>query len=511
MRPDASPAQALMQHASRRGRVSPSHSQKPGIAASLPRHAVAAVAMEERVSTPQQQTAVTENVVIVGSGPAGYTAAIYAARAHLKPVVFEGFQNGKGGQLMGTTEVENFPGFPEGVTGPELMERMRKQSERWGAELYTEDVEFIDLSRRPFTVRSAEREVRAHSLIIATGATARKLGIPSEQTFWSKGISACAICDGASPLFKNKPVAVVGGGDSAAEEAVYLTKYASHVHLLVRGSKLRASKAMADRCLANPLITVHFNTGVEDAEGNGVLAGLQLVDTQTGEKRRLDVAGLFYGIGHTPNTQLLGNQIELDSKGYVKVQHGVATSVEGVFAAGDLHDPEWRQAITAAGSGCMAALSVERYLTQHGLAQEFKPSAEQEEEEEGHGKAAAPAARSMSEDPEALFDVLRDKHRGQFALRKLYHESERLIAVLYTSPSCGPCRSLKPILNAVVDEFPGRLHYVEVDIEADPEIAEAAGINGTPTLQLFKNKDMLQVVPGVKQKREYRELLKTNL
>ncbi|KAL6751485.1 hypothetical protein V8C86DRAFT_3015235 [Haematococcus lacustris] len=509
MRPDASPAQALMQHASRRGRVSPSHSQKPGIAASLPRHAVAAVAVEERVSTPQQQTAVTENVVIVGSGPAGYTAAIYAARAHLKPVVFEGFQNGKGGQLMGTTEVENFPGFPEGVTGPELMERMRKQSERWGAELYTEDVEFIDLSRRPFTVRSAEREVRAHSLIIATGATARKLGIPSEQTFWSKGISACAICD--APCLRTSPWPWWGGGDSAAEEAVYLTKYASHVHLLVRGSKLRASKAMADRCLANPLITVHFNTGVEDAEGNGVLAGLQLVDTQTGEKRRLDVAGLFYGIGHTPNTQLLGNQIELDSKGYVKVQHGVATSVEGVFAAGDLHDPEWRQAITAAGSGCMAALSVERYLTQHGLAQEFKPSAEQEEEEEGHGKAAAPAARSMSEDPEALFDVLRDKHRGQFALRKLYHESERLIAVLYTSPSCGPCRSLKPILNAVVDEFPGRLHYVEVDIEADPEIAEAAGINGTPTLQLFKNKDMLQVVPGVKQKREYRELLKTNL
>lgn len=446
---------------------------------------------------------------MVGSGPAGYTAAIYAARANLKPVVFEGLQNGRGGQLMGTTEVENFPGFPEGITGPELMERMRKQASRWGAELYTEDVEYIDLETRPFTVRTTEREIRTHSLIIATGATARRLGIPSEQTFWSKGISACAICDGASPLFKKKPVAVVGGGDSAIEEAVYLTKYASHVHLLVRGDRLRASKAMADRALANPNITVHYNTAVADAEGNGVLSGLQLVNTTTGQGSRLDVAGMFYGIGHQPNSNLISKHVELDDKGYVKVRHGVATSVDGVFAAGDLHDPEWRQAITAAGSGCMAALSVERYLTTNNLATEFK---QQEEAQEATASSSASSPdRGRSEDPEALFDLAADKHRGQYALRRLYHESDRLIVVLYTSPSCGPCRTLKPIFNAVVDEYKGKVHYVEVDIEADPEIAEAAGINGTPTIQMFKNKDMLKLVPGVKQKREYRELLSSNV
>jgi thioredoxin reductase len=221
-------------------------------------------------------------VVVIGSGPAGYTAAIYAARANLKPVVFEGFSNGRGGQLMGTTEVENFPGFPEGVTGPELMDRMRRQAERWGAELHTEDVEAVDVTTRPFTIRTTEREVRAHSIIMATGATARRLGIPSEGQLWGKGISACAICDGASPLFKGGEVAVVGGGDSAAEEAVYLTKYSARVHLLVRGGSMRASKAMLDRVVANRAITVHYNTAVEDAFGNGVLQGLHLHNTQTG-------------------------------------------------------------------------------------------------------------------------------------------------------------------------------------------------------------------------------------
>lgn len=202
-----------------------------------------------------------------------YTAAIYAARANLAPVVFTGFQNGQGGQLMGTTEVENFPGFPEGITGPELMDRMRRQAERWGAILHTEDVDSIDLDVRPFVVRTSEKEIKAHTLIMATGATAKKLGIPSESAFWSKGISACAICDGASPLFKKQVVGVVGGGDSACEEAVYLTKYASHVHLFVRGEKLRASKAMQDRTLANKNITVHFNTSIDNVYGEAVMKG----------------------------------------------------------------------------------------------------------------------------------------------------------------------------------------------------------------------------------------------
>ncbi|KXZ55415.1 hypothetical protein GPECTOR_3g66 [Gonium pectorale] len=463
-----------------------------------------------------EQTSDVENVVIIGSGPAGYTAAIYAARANLKPVVFEGFRNGRGGQLMTTTEVENFPGFPEGITGPDLMERMRKQAERWGSELHTEDVEEVDLSVRPFRVRSTERELRAHSVIIATGASAKRLGLPSEGTFWSKGISACAICDGASPLFKGREVAVVGGGDSATEEAVYITKYAKHVHLLVRGDRLRASKAMADRCTSNPRITVHYNTRVEDAYGGEVLHGLRLVDMTTGEKRDLPVAGLFYGIGHTPNSKLVAGQVELDEAGYVKVSHGASTSLPGVFAAGDLHDTEWRQAITAAGSGCMAALAAERYLTANGLAREFKTAEGAAEASNGHGSGNGEASHSdagngkaatSSVDTPDTFDINADKHKGQYALRKLYHESNRLICVLYTAPTCGPCRTLKPIFNSVVDEYKGRVHYVEIDIEQDTEIAEAAGVMGTPTVQMFKDKARVEQLSGVKMKKDYRQII----
>ncbi|GFR48189.1 hypothetical protein Agub_g10042, partial [Astrephomene gubernaculifera] len=488
-------------------RLPPVHAAKPTIAA-------ATVSVEASSSQVMQED--VENVVIIGSGPAGYTAAIYAARANLKPVVFEGFRNGRGGQLMTTTEVENFPGFPEGITGPDLMDRMRKQAERWGSELHTEDVESVDLSVRPFRIRSSDRDLRAHSIIIATGASARRLGLPSELTFWSRGISACAICDGASPLFKGGEVAVVGGGDSATEEAIYLTKYAKHVHLLVRGERLRASKAMQDRTLANPRITVHFNTGVEDAFGGEVLQGLRLMDTKTGEKRNLAVQGLFYGIGHTPNSSLVAGQVELDEAGYVKVSHGAATSVPGVFAAGDLHDTEWRQAITAAGSGCMAALAAERYLTANGLVREFKHAEEAEGAAAGEGNgngssashdSSSGSAASAGVDTPDTFDINADKHKGQYALRKLYHESDRLICVLYTAPTCGPCRTLKPIFNSVLDEFQGRVHYVEIDIEQDPEIAEAAGVMGTPTVHMFKDKARLEVLSGVKMKKDYRGLI----
>jgi len=533
---------------------------------------------------------------VVGSGPAGYTAAIYAARANLRPVVFEGLANGRGGQLMGTTEVENFPGFPEGVTGPDLMDRMRAQAERWGAALLTEDVASVDLTSRPFVLTSAEgRVVRAQSIIVATGATARRLGLPSERQFWSKGISACAICDGASPLFRGKEVAVVGGGDSAAEEAVYLTKYASRVHLLVRGASMRASKAMADRVLAmaglgggaaagqeaaaaggagatkaaaaaavgggggsaatavatkpappaasapssSSRIQVHFNTSIDDAYGNGTLQGLVTRDATSGETRKLEVKGLFYGIGHSPNNVLVAGQgVELDEAGYVKmVGPGGETSVEGVYVAGDLHDSEWRQAVTAAGSGCSAALAAERWLTSQGLVREF-PSVDRHHgvgvggAEGGHDAAAdagdggAPAAALGSaqqqqrgqqqqrpttptggpsgDDTAETFDLSRDRHRGQYALRRLYHDSDRVIAVLYTSPTCGPCRSLKPIFSSVVDGFSGKIHFVEIDIAADPEIAEAAGVNGTPTVQVFKDRARVANLTGVKMKRDYR-------
>lgn len=529
----ASPLEVLRAGASRQ-----SSALGGNVARGAPRAAVVA-SVYATEAQPQQATGV-ENVVIIGSGPAGYTAAIYSARANLKPVVLEGLRNGRGGQLMGTTEVENFPGFPEGVTGPDLMDRMRKQAERWGAELYTEDVESVDLSTRPFIIRSAERKLRAHSIVIATGATAKRLGLPSEQAFWGKGISACAICDGASPLFKNQQVAVAGGGDSATEEAVYLTKYASHVHLLVRGERLRASKAMQDRVLSNKNVTVHFNTGIEDAFGGETLSGLTLADRATGAKRRLDVKGLFYGIGHTPNSGLVAGQVELDEAGYVKVSHGVSTSVPGVFSAGDLHDTEWRQAITAAGSGCMAALSVERYLTANGLAHEFKQSDDAYAHHQGGEGAGSSSSNgngnghsatgsngsngsrssssssgsgtvSMEVDTADSFDISQDKHKGQFALRKLYHDSDRLIAVLYTSPTCGPCRTLKPIFNGVVDEYKGQVHYVEIDIEADPEIAEAAGVMGTPTVQFFRDKQQLATLPGVKMKKDYRQIISQNV
>ncbi|KAI5072757.1 hypothetical protein GOP47_0012863 [Adiantum capillus-veneris] len=465
----------------------------------------AAVATKE---APPSTSAVpkggVENLVIIGSGPAGYTAAIYAARANLKPVVFEGYQAGgvPGGQLMTTTEVENFPGFPDGIAGPDLMDRMRKQAERWGAELRTEDVEFVDVTNRPFTVKSSDYEVKCHTVIIATGATAKRLDLPREHEFWCRGISACAICDGASPLFKGQELAVVGGGDTAAEEAIYLTKYACHVHLLVRRDQMRASRAMQDRVLDNANVTVHFNTQVVDIASNdkGQMTGVIVRDTKSSKERTMSVKGLFYGIGHQPNSQLLKGQIDLDDAGYVVVRNGGAeTSVHGVYAAGDLKDPEWRQAVTAAGSGCMAALAAERYLAKNNLLVEFHQP-----------KLEVTKKQLTPEDVNMGFDITLSKHKGQYALRKLYHESPRLLIVLYTSPTCGPCRTLKPMLSKVMDEFEQDLHFVEIDIEEDPEIAEAAGIMGTPCVQFFKQKEMLKSMSGVKMKKDYREIIEAN-
>ena len=459
-------------------------------------------------STKVMSTPTVENVVIIGSGPAGYTAAIYAARANLKPLMFEGFQAGgsPGGQLMTTTEVENFPGFTEGITGPELMERMKAQAERWGTECYTEDVVSVDLSQRPFTIKSSERTVQANSIVIATGAVAKRLGLPSEKEFWSSGISACAICDGASPIFKQEALAVIGGGDSAAEEAVYLTKYGSHVNLLVRKGEMRASKAMQDRVLSNPKITVHWHTEPVDVFGsNGYLEGLKIRNTETQEISDLAVKGLFYAIGHTPNTSLFQGQLELDSVGYIVVKPGsVATSVEGVFAAGDVQDHEYRQAISAAGTGCMAALLAERFLSANSLILEHHQQAESP-------KAPTPQETKSVADTETTFELNKTRHVGGYALRKLFHESDRPLLVKYVSPTCGPCRTLKPILDKVVDEYDGKIHFIEIDIEADPEIAQMGGVTGTPTVQIFKDKELLNELKGVKQKSDFRSIIENAL
>jgi thioredoxin reductase (NADPH) len=281
--------------------------------------------------------------------------------------MFEGFIEGgvAGGQLMTTTEIENFPGFPEGIAGPELMGRMREQSLRYGTRIVTEDVESADLSRRPFAVKGAESAVEARSLIIATGATARRLHLPSEGRLWNRGISACAVCDGALPTFRNKVLVVAGGGDTAAEEATYLTRFASKVLLVHRRNELRASKAMQKRVLEHPKIEVVWDAVLEDALGEKMLEGVRVRNVKTGEKRDLEAGGLFYAIGHTPNTALFKDQLEMDETGYVLTRgRSSQTSVEGVFAAGDVQDKVYRQAITAAGSGCMAALDCERWLSE---------------------------------------------------------------------------------------------------------------------------------------------------
>lgn len=449
-----------------------------------------------------------ENLVIIGSGPAGYTAAIYAGRANLKPVVFEGFQVGglPGGQLMTTTEVENFPGFPQGITGPELMDQMKAQAERWGAQLYTEDVISVDLTQRPFIVRSQERELKTHSIVIATGATAKRLGLPSEHQFWSRGISACAICDGATPIFRGAELAVIGAGDSAAEESIYLTKYGSKVNLLVRSDIMRASKAMQDRVLSNPKIEVHWHTEAVDVFGNGQMAGIKVRNNQTGEEREIHAKGLFYAIGHSPNTALFKGQLELDDVGYIVTKNGsVETSLEGVFAAGDVQDHEFRQAITAAGSGCMAAMLAERWLSSRNLITEFHQSATVQDE-----LPPQPTQKTEAQE-EAGFNLQATRHEGGYALRKLFHESDRLLVVKYVSPGCGPCHTLKPILNKVIDEFTGKIHFVEIDIDKDPQIAENAGVTGTPTIQFFKHQELLKEVKGVKQKSDYRQIISSHL
>ena len=299
------------------------------------------------------------DVVIIGSGPAGLTAAIYTARANLKPLVVEGLQ--AGGQLMLTTDVENYPGFPDGILGPDLMAKFREQAERFGAEFRTADVDEVDFSAAPMRIRIGGEDVFARAVIISTGAQARMLGLPSEQRLLGHGVSTCATCDGF--FFRGHEIAVIGGGDSALEEANFLTRFADKVTLVHRRKELRASKIMQDRAFANPKIEFRWNSVVEDVKGDGRVDALVLRDVETGTSSELGVTGVFVAIGHDPNTKLFAGQLDLDDGGYILTKaNSTATSVAGVFAAGDVQDHLYRQAITAAGSGCMAALETERYL-----------------------------------------------------------------------------------------------------------------------------------------------------
>ncbi|KAI5296230.1 thioredoxin-disulfide reductase [Ascosphaera acerosa] len=318
-------------------------------------------------------------VVVIGSGPAAHTAAVYLARAELKPTLYEGMMAGgtaAGGQLTTTTDIENFPGFPDGIGGAELMERMRAQSERFGTEIITETIARVDLSSRPFKLWTEwadgpeEAPARtADAIILATGANAKRLGLAGEEKYWQNGVSACAVCDGAVPIFRNKPLFVIGGGDSAAEEAIFLTKYGSKVTVLVRRDVLRASKAMAKRLLAHPKVEVKWNTVATEILGEekhrGLMTHLKIKNVKTGEEEVVPANGLFYAVGHEPATAIVKGQVETDEEGYVVTKPGTSyTSVEGVFAAGDVQDKKYRQAITSAGTGCVAALEAERWLAE---------------------------------------------------------------------------------------------------------------------------------------------------
>ena len=312
-----------------------------------------------------------KKVVIIGSGPASHTAAIYAARANLEPVMYEGFFSGPaGGQLMTTTDVENFPGFPDGISGVELMERMRNQSLKFGTKIITEDVQSVDLSQRPFKIKGSNTELYAHSIIIATGATAKRLDVPGTKDgeFWQRGVTACAVCDGAMPIFRNQDLFVIGGGDTAVEEALYLTKYGKRVFIVHRRDELRASRIMAERAMNHPKITIIWDHVLVKVEGDNVVRSVTIQNVHTKKEEKLQAGGVFFAIGHQPNTKFLQGQVPTHDNGYIKVsQNNTMTNIEGVFSAGDVHDHRYRQAVTAAGSGCMAAIDVEHWLVEKGI------------------------------------------------------------------------------------------------------------------------------------------------